>query len=96
MGKYRYKHLPTIVKNLPDFFLTSKLFQGFAFISSYIYDLLILSKGDWKYHIQKLEITQNKLKQIWLKINTENYFFGKTKMGYLGLWVTCEGFRTLR
>ena len=38
------------------------LFHGFGFICAYIYDLLIPKKGDWTDHVQKLELTLNKLK----------------------------------
>ena len=64
------------------------LFHGFEFIRVYIYDLLILTKGDWKNHIQKLASTINKLKVKGLKYNIEKYFFGKTEIEYLGFWVT--------
>ena len=30
-----------------------------------------------------------------LKYDIENYFFGKTEMGYLGLWVTRNGVKTI-
>ena len=37
------------------------LFHGFEFIRAYIDDPLILTKGDWTDHIQKLELTIDKL-----------------------------------
>ena len=67
------------------------LFYGFEFIRAYIYDLLVLTKGDCKYH----ELTLNKLKGKGLKYNIEKYFFGQTKMGYLGLWVTRNGIKPI-
>ena len=39
------------------------LFHGFEFICAYIDDILILTKGDWTNHLQKLELTLNKLKE---------------------------------
>ena len=39
------------------------LFHGFEFICVYIYDILILTKGNCTDHIQKLESTFNKLKK---------------------------------
>ena len=51
------------------------LFHGFEFTRAYIYDLLILTKGDWADHIQKLELTLNELKEKVLKYNIENSFF---------------------
>ena len=38
--------------------------------------------------MHKLELTLNKLKEIGLTYNTENYFFRQTQMKYLGFWVT--------
>ena len=66
----------------------NNLFHGFEFIRVYIYDLLILTKIDWTDHVQKLELTLNKLKVKGLKCNIENSFFGKTEMEYFGFWVT--------
>ena len=37
-----------------------------------------------------IKLTLNKMKEKGLKCNTENPFFGKTEMGYLGFWVTCD------
>ena len=42
---------------------TNDLFHGFEFICECIDDLLILTRGDWTDHIQKLELTLNKLKE---------------------------------
>ena len=57
----------------------------------YIDELLILTKGGWTYHVQKLELTLNKLKVKGLKCNIEKSFFGKTEMEYLGFWLTRDG-----
>ena len=38
------------------------LFHGFEFIRVYIDDLLVLTKGDWIYHVHNMELTLNKLK----------------------------------
>ena len=54
-------------------------------------DLLILAKVDWKDHVQKLELTPNKMKEKGLKCNIEKSFFGKTEMEYLCFWVTPDG-----
>ena len=52
------------IDNLPEKFQQKMddLFHGFKVIHAYIYYLLILSMGDWKDHVQKLELTLNKLK----------------------------------
>ena len=46
------------------------LFKIFEFIC----ELLILTKGYWKYHVHKLELSLNKLKEIGLKWNIEESF----------------------
>ena len=66
------------------------LFVGFEFIRACMDDLLILTKGDWKGRVKRLEITPNKLKEKRLKCYIENSFFLQTKMEYLGFWVTCD------
>ena len=55
-GKYRYKRLPMGVANSPDIFQqkVNDLFHRSEFIRAYIDNMLILTKGYWKYHIQKL------------------------------------------
>ena len=61
------------------------IFHGFGFIRAYIDCLLILTKVYCTDHVQKLELTLNKLKEEGLKCNTEKSLFGHTKMEYLAL-----------
>ena len=48
--------------NSPDIFeqKMNDLFHGFEFIRAYIDDILILTKGGWTDHLQKLELPLNK------------------------------------
>ena len=96
-GKYRYKRLPMGVANSPDIFQQkiNDLFHGFEFIRAYIDDWLILTKRDCMYHVHNLELTLNKLKEIGLKCNIENSFFGQTKMEYLGFQVKLDGVKPI-
>ena len=96
-GKYRYKRLPMGVANSPGIFQQkmNDLFHGFEFIRSYIDHLLILTKVEWTYHIQKLELTLNKVKVKGLKCNIEKSFFGQIKMEYLVFWVTSYGVKSI-
>ena len=71
------------------------LFCGFEVICAYIDKLLILTKGDWTDHVQKLELTFSNLKEEGIECNIENSFFGQTEMEYLGLWVTCNGVKPI-
>ena len=71
------------------------MFHGFEFIRAYIDDILILDKGDWTDHIQKLELMLNKLKGKGLKCNIKMSFFEKTEIEYLGFWVTRDGVKPI-
>ena len=53
-GNTIYKHLPIGVSNAPEHFENNMndLFRVFEFFCAYIYDLLILTKGYWTYHVQ--------------------------------------------
>ena len=75
-----------IVANYPDIFQQkmNDLFHGLECIRAYIDALLVSTKGCWTYHVQKLELTLNKLKGEGLKYNIEKYFFGQTEMESLG------------
>ena len=52
------------------------LFNRFEFICSYMDDLLILTRGYWKDHIQDMELNLNKLKKMDLNvIMKSNYLY---------------------
>ena len=84
--KYRYKQVPVGVSNSPDIFQEkmNEMLRGFGFIGAYIYDLLIIKKIDWSDHLEKLEITLQKIKYSGLKCNIEKLSFGQPEMEYLG------------
>ena len=67
---YLYKRLTMGVANFPENFQQEMngLFHIFKFICTYIYDILVLTKGDWTDYVQKLESTLNKLKIKGLKL----------------------------
>ena len=71
------------------------LFHGFEFIRSYIDELLILTKLDWKNHVKNLELTMNKLKFKGLKCDIEKSYFRQTKTEYLGLCVTRDSVKPI-
>ena len=76
-GKYRYKCLTIGVRNSPDIFQEkmNEMFRGFEFILAYINNLLIITKGDWSDHLEKFELTLQKLKDNGLKCNIEKSSF---------------------
>ena len=65
-----------------------KLFAGLEYIRAYINDLLIIRKGSFKDHLEKLEQVLNKLKGAGLKINASKSFFTQEELEYLGYWIT--------
>ena len=73
----------------------NEMFRGLELIQAYIDDLLIIMKGDWSDHLDKLELTLQKLKENGLKCNIEKSSFRQTKMEYLGFWVNSTGIRPI-
>ena len=53
-----------------------------------MYEILILIKGYSIDHVNKLYLTLNTFIGKGIKCNIEKSFFRKTKMDYLGFWVT--------
>ena len=56
--KYHYKHLPMVVSNSPENLKQNMndLLQVSEFIHVYIYDILILTRINWAYHVHKLKL----------------------------------------
>ena len=57
---------------------------GLEFVRAYIDDLLVISKGNWEDHLDKLETVLERLKQAGLKVNAKKSFFGRGELEYLG------------
>lgn len=53
----------------------NKLFDGFDYIRAYIDDLLIISKGTYDNHLNKIDFVLHKLEEAGLKVNATKYFF---------------------
>jgi Reverse transcriptase (RNA-dependent DNA polymerase) len=83
--------------NSPDIFQEkmSELFDGFEFVRTYIDNLLTLTKGTFEDHLEKLKKVLYCLRQAGLKISSNKSFFAKTKLEYLGYWITCNGIKLL-
>ena len=62
----------------------NKLFAGLEYVRSNIDDLLVISKGSFEDHLEKLDKGLNKLKANGLKINTSKSFFEQEELEYLG------------
>jgi hypothetical protein len=78
--------------NSPDIFqekMMGTLMQDLEYVRAYILDnLLIIAKGTFKDHIDKLEVVFSKLKQAGLKVNAKKSFFMKSKLEYLRYWIS--------
>ena len=76
--------------NSPDIFQEkmSSLMDGLEFVRTYIDDLLVISKGSWEDHLQKLDTVFARLKEAGLKVNAKKSFFGRSELEYLGYWIT--------
>ena len=68
-GNHKYKCLPMGVCNYSDIFQDkmNEFFCGIEFITSYINDLLIISRGDWSNQLINLGILMKKLRANGLK-----------------------------
>ena len=62
----------------------NKLFIGLEYIAAYINDFLLISKGSFKDHLDKLDQVLNKLKAAGLKINKSKSFFAQEDLNTYG------------
>ena len=85
------------ISGAPDIFQekVSELFQGLEFVRAYLDDILVISKGGWKEHLEHLEKTLQRLAEAGLKVNANKSFFGREETEYLGYWVSKNGVRPL-
>jgi hypothetical protein len=79
--------------NSPDIFQEkmSELMCGLEFVRAYIDDLLAITNGSFRDHLEKLELIFKRLRQAGLKVNAAKSFFAKYELEYLGYWITREG-----
>ena len=71
-----------VVCNFPDIFQEkmNEMFRRIEFIIAYTNKLLIITKGDWSNHLDKLELVLTNIKENGIKRNIEKYCFGQTEM----------------
>ena len=91
-GKYEMQCLPMGLCNSPDIFQEkmSILMEGLEFIRAYIDDLLVITKGSFTDHLQKLEQVLQRIAEAGLKVNATKSSFCATELEYLGYWITRE------
>ena len=61
----------------------------------FIDDLLCVTKGDYRDHLEKLKQAFVRLRQAGLKVNAKKSFFAQSKLEYLGYWITRSGIQPL-
>ena len=76
-GKYSYKRLPMGIAGSPDIFQAkmAELMMTLEYVKTYLDDLLTISKGTLKDHLEKLRAAQMKLREAGLKINAAKSTF---------------------
>ena len=92
-GKYEYLRLPMGLCNSPDIFQEkmSELMTGLEFVRAYLDDLLIISKGSFKEHLDHLEQVLTRLQTAGLKINATKSTFCSSELKYLGYVINRKG-----
>ena len=77
----------------PDIFQSkiNELLGDIEGICAYLDDLLLLSKGSWEDHLERLEEVLKRLKSKGLKVNPLKSFFEIDRIEYLGYIISKEG-----
>ena len=72
-GKYEYQKLRMGVCNSPDIFQEniSEIFKGFDMVPEYIDDILLVSKNDFKNHLNTIERVLQIISEAVLEFNAE-------------------------
>jgi hypothetical protein len=94
LGKYEYQRLPMGLCNSPDIFQEkmSSLMADLEFVKAYIDDLLVLTKGNFQDHLDKLFQVLVRLETVALKVNANKSFFAREQLETsLGYWITRDG-----
>ena len=96
-GKYEYQRLPMELCNSQDIFQEKMgtLYQDLKYIRTYIDDLLVLSRGDFPDHLEKLNTVLERIRESGLKVNANKSFFARTELEYLGYWITQNGIKPM-
>ena len=79
--------------NSPDIFQEkmSSLMRDLEYVRAYIDDLLVITKGSFQDHLDKLKVVLEKLRKAGLKVNAKKSFFAREELEYLGYWITRKG-----
>jgi hypothetical protein len=73
----------------------STLLGDLEFIHAYIDDLLVTTMSTWEDHVECLGMVFQCLTDAGLKVNAKKSFFGRTKLEYLGYWISRQGIQPI-
>jgi Reverse transcriptase (RNA-dependent DNA polymerase) len=92
-GKYEYQCLPMGLCNIPAIFQEkmSCPMANLEYMRAYIDDLLMITRGTYLEHLQKLATVLTRLQQAGLKVNANKSWFAKEEFEYFGYWITRNG-----
>jgi hypothetical protein len=93
-GKYKYLRLPMGIKNSPDIFQQkiSDLMEGLHdFMQAYLDDILIITKGSYKDHLQKVAEVLKRLQAAGLQVDLPKSKITVQELENLGHWLTPQG-----
>ena len=68
---------------------------GLEFAWAHMDNLLVLTKGSYEDHLDKLEQTFKHLSEAGLKVNAKKSFFAHTELEPLGYWIARDGIQPL-
>ena len=71
----------------------NQLFHGLEYVRAHIDDLLVITKGTYEDHLEKLDTVLEKLRKANLQVNLNKFFFAKQEIEYLGYYLTPTGTR---
>ena len=88
-GKYEYQRLPMGLCNSPDIFQEkmNEILDGLESVRVYIDDVLHVTKGSFKEHLEGLSEILDRLRHAGLKVNANKSSFAAPEMEYLGYMI---------
>jgi hypothetical protein len=95
LGKYQCLRLTMGVVCAPDIFQSkiNELLGDIKAVRAYIDDILMVTKGNFKDHIQMLDKVLTRCKMVNLKVNASKSYWGLSKVEYLGYIISREGIK---
>ena len=83
--KYRYKKMPMGLLNSADVFQREmkKLFQGLEYVMVYIDNVLVVTKGDYNDHLNKIRTMLERMKSKWIQLEPKKSFSARRRWNIL-------------